>query len=68
MEEESEGSRIGQREELNLDNISANVSASPTGSLEAGMILLSCLILRQRGWLLTPHVCSWVEAAHRKLA
>lgn len=37
-----EGSRIGQREELVCDAVLIEASASPLGSLEAGMALLSC--------------------------
>lgn len=61
--EESEGSGIGQREELNLDK----ALASPTGSPEAEMTLSYCPFLRQKGWKLSPYVCSWMQAVPRKV-
>lgn len=54
--EESEQSGTGQREELNWAEASIKFSANSTGSSGAGMILLSCPVLRQKGWVFTsPH-------------
>lgn len=65
--EESGGSRAGQREELNLGEVSAKLSSSPTGSSEAEMALLSSPILRQNGRVLSPHIYSLMQAAPKKV-
>lgn len=66
--EKSEGRRVGQKEESNSDKASAKLSASPAGSSEAEMTLLSCPILRQKKGFLTPHIYSWLQASPRKVA
>lgn len=52
--EEGEGSGTGQREEFNWAEVLTKFSANSTERSGAGVILLSCLVLRRKGRVFTP--------------
>ena len=56
------GSRTGQREELNFNEVSKRPQPIPHGFLE--MVLQSCAPLRQGGWVFTPFMDQSLDAGY----